>query len=152
MRQEEIKEELELAIRGFIEAKERSLQNSLDDFDELRILEASFNRLFISVEHLCNAIILLEYGNFSKKHFGDINKLNLLKEKYANDLALLYQTTYSFRAYADYRKFPDFKEKFNRKELKKQIIIMDKAISSCLEVISKQLDIKEIKQRLIDSK
>lgn len=148
MKEKEIKEELELAIRCFIEAKERSLQNSIDDFDELRILEASFNRLFISVEHLCNAIILLEYGNFSKKHFGDIKKLEKLKEKYKQDLATLYQTTYSFRAYADYRKFPDFKDKFNREELRKQIATTNKTIKDCLDIISQKINLSNIIKKI----
>ena len=70
----------------------------------------------MAVEHLCNAIILLEEGNFSKKHFGDFSKLKELKEKYKADLAGTYQETYHFRSYGDYRKFPEVKDMFNRKE------------------------------------
>ena len=116
MKNKEIKEELSLSIRSFIEAKEQSQQESIDEFDELRILETAFNRLFIAIEHLCNAILLLEKGNFSKKHFGDITKLRELKEKYTIDLANTYQTTYTFRSYADYRKHPEIAENFNRSE------------------------------------
>ncbi len=75
MREADIKKELELGIRAFLEAEERSRTEAVDDFAEMRILESSFNRLFLSVEHLCNALILLETGNFSPKHFGDIQIL-----------------------------------------------------------------------------
>ena len=148
MKEKEIIEKLELCIRSFIEAKERSMQNSIDNFDELRILEASFNRLFISVEHLCNAVILLEKGNFSKKHFGDQEKLKNLKEKYKSDLAEIYQKTYSFRSFADYRKFPEIKDIFTRIELKKQIEIVNKAINESLKIIGDNIDVKTIFQRL----
>lgn len=73
MKEKEIKEELELCIRSFLDVKERSKQESIDHFDELRILEGAFNRLFMSVEHLCNAIMLLEKGDFSKTKKKDVN-------------------------------------------------------------------------------
>src|SRR3989344_2269233 len=148
MKEKEITEELWLCIRSFIEAKERSTKNSIDNFDELRILEASFNRLFISVEHLCNAIMLLEKGNFSKKHFGDVEKLKSLKEKYKSDLGEIYRKTYSFRSFADYRKFPEIKDTFTRIELKKQIEIVNKAINESLKIIGDNIDVKTIFQRL----
>ena len=148
MKEKEITEELELCIRSFIEAKERSTKNSIDNFDELRILEASFNRLFLAVEHLCNAIMLLEKGNFSKKHFGDVEKLKILKEKYKSDLAEIYRKTYSFRSFADYRKFPEIKDTFTRAELKKQIEIVNEAVKKSLEIIGNNIDIKTISQRL----
>ena len=80
MKEEEIKRELELGIRAFLEAGERSKAEAIDDFEEKRILESAFNRLFLSVEHLCNALVLFETGNFSPKHFGDLKKLQELKE------------------------------------------------------------------------
>ena len=148
MRKEEIKIELELCIRSFIEAKERSSQKSIDELDELRILETSFNRLFIAVEHLSNAIMLLETGNFSKKHFGDINKLKDLKDKYKIDLGEIYQSTYSFRSYADYRKFPEVKDKFTREELKRQISDVEKEIKTCLNILKEHIEISELLSRL----
>lgn len=148
MKEKEIKEELELCTRSFLEAKERSKQKSIDDFDELRILEASFNRLFISVEHLCNAIMLFEKGNFSKKHFGDINKLKELKDKYKSDLAEIYRDTYSFRSYADYRKFPEIKDKFKREELKNQIKTVEIAIKNTFEVFKNYIDITHLSNKL----
>ncbi|MBL7148130.1 MAG: hypothetical protein ISS82_04865 [Nanoarchaeota archaeon] len=148
MKEKEIKEELELCIRSFLDAKERSKQEGIDHFDELRILEGAFNRLFMSVEHLCNAIILMERGNFSKKHFGDFTKLRDLKEKYKSDLSDTYQTTYNFRSYGDYRKFPEVKDKFNREELKNKIAIVYTTIKNCLNIIVKDIDINEIIQKL----
>lgn len=148
MKKEDIVEELNLCIRSFIEAKERLKQKSIDNFDELRILETSFNRLFLSIEHLCNAIMLLEKGNYSKKHFGDVSKLKELKEKYKSDLADIYQIAYSFRAYADYRKFPEIKDKFNRKELEILVAKTNLAIKSSLEEIEKVINIKEISEKL----
>lgn len=148
MREKEIREELELCIRSFLEANERSEKKSIDNFDELRILEASFNRLFISMEHLCNSIVLAETGNFSKKHFGDFTKLKSLKDKYNSDLAELYQTTYNFRSYADYRKFPELKERFNRKEVKTQIASVHKILKLFLDVLGKKMDIKELCQKI----
>ena len=148
MKEKEIKEELELCIRSFLDAKERSEQKSIGEFDELRILEASFNRLFMSVEHLCNAIILLEEGNFSKKHFGDFSKLKELKEKYEADLAKEYQETYNFRSYGDYRKFPEVKDKFNRKELKNKIKEIKNIIQTSLKVINKKINITDISKNL----
>jgi len=152
MKEQEIKKELELCLRSFIEARERSKQNSIDNFDELRILETCFNRLFISVEHLCNAVILLETGNFSRKHFGDFTKLKNLKEKYKTDLSDNYQTTYNFRSYADYRKCPEIEDKFKREELKNQIEIVNKSLKNCLDIIGEHIDISEITQRLDGSK
>lgn len=148
MREEEIKEEFELCIRSFLDAKERSEQKSIDQFDELRILEGAFNRLFMSVEHLCNTIMLLEKGNFSRKHFGDFVKLKDLKEKYKADLSDMYQTTYNFRSYGDYRKFPEVKDKFNRKELKDKIIIIYKTIKNCAGIIGVNININEIIKKL----
>lgn len=144
----EIAEELELCIRSFLEAQERSEHEGMDDFDELRILEASFNRLFISIEHLCNAIILAETGNFSKKHFGDFAKLSGLKEKYQADLAGIYQTTYNFRSYADYRKCQEIRDKFKRAELKIQVKIAKAAIKTCLDIMAKQLNVGNLAKRL----
>ncbi len=148
MREKEIREELELSVRAFVEARERSEKQALDQFDELRILEASFNRLFISVEHLCNAIVLVETGNFSKKHFGDLQKLKGLKEKYKADLAATYQTSYNFRSYADYRKCPEVGEKFKREELKDQIKNINKILLDCLVLIGKHIEIKNLVEKI----
>lgn len=148
MRKNEIKAELELCVRSFIEARERSRQKAIDDFDDLRILEASFNRLFISVEHLCNAILLVETGNFSKKHFGDFGKLKYVKDKYKSDLARIYQITYNFRSYADYRKFPEIKDRFKRSELQRQVMIVGKAVRTCINIIGKHMELGEIPGRL----
>jgi len=148
MKEKEIIEELWLCIRSFIEAKERSTKNSIDNFDELRILEVSFSRLFISVEHLCNAIMLSEKGNFSKKHFGDVEKLKNLREKYKSNLAEIYQKTYNFRSFADYRKFPEIEDTFTRAELKRQIEIVEKAIKNSFKIIGDKIDIKTIHQRM----
>lgn len=148
MKKEEIVQELELCVRSFLDAKERSEQESIGDFDELRILEASFNRLFMAVEHLCNSIILLEEGNFSKKHFGDFSKLKELKEKYKSDLAETYQEVYSFRSYGDYRKFPEVKDRFNREELKNKIKEIQNMIKVCLEIINKRINTADISKKL----
>lgn len=148
MRENEIREELELGVRSFLEAKERSQRKGLDEFDNLRILEASFNRLFLSVEHLCNAIVILETGNFSKKHFGDFRKLKGLQQKYKADLASIYQTTYNFRSYADYRKCPEIKDRFNKNELAGEIKIVEKSMKDCLNIISGSVDVKDILKRL----
>ena len=148
MKEYEIKTELELCIRCYIDAKERSNQKSLDEFDNLRILEVSFNRLFLSVEHLCNAIILVEKGNFSKKHFGDYNKLKDLNEKYGPDLQEIYRATYSFRSYGDYRKFPEIEESFNQDNLIEHLNVVSDAISKCLNTISEKLDVSELTIKL----
>ena len=148
MREKEIKEEFELCIRSFIDAKERSEQKGLDEFDELRILEASFNRLFISVEHLCNALMLFEKGNFSKKHFGDFTKFKELKEKYKSDLASLYQRNYHLRSYGDYRKFSEVKPNFNKNELKRQVAETEQAIRNSLAELAKSTDISEFSKRM----
>jgi len=148
MKEKEIKEELELCIRSFLEAEERAEKESLDNFDELRILEAGFNRLFMSAEHLCNAIMLFEKGNFSKKHFGDFTKLKEFKEKYKPDLSEIYQETYSLRSYGDYRKFEEVKDKFNREELKSKISLVRKAIQNSLSVIATKIDIADLLQKL----
>ncbi|MBI2105805.1 hypothetical protein HYT56_03130 [Candidatus Woesearchaeota archaeon] len=104
------------------------------------------------MEHLCNAIILLEMGNFSKKHFGDFTKLKGLKEKYMSDLAETYQTTYNFRSYGDYRKFPEVKDKFNRGELKNKITVVNVVIRNSFGIIGRDVDIKEITQKLFKTK
>lgn len=148
MREEEIREELELCARSFRSAREISEEKSIDNFDELKILEASFNRLFLCVEHLCNAVIMMETGNFSKKHFGDFAKLKSLEEKYKADFDGVYQTTYNFRSYGDYRKFPEIRERFNRSELKTQINAVRDIIKSCLILFSKHLDVKDIINKL----
>tara|TARA_Y100000310_G_C20521952_1_gene734117 strand:- start:504 stop:887 length:384 start_codon:yes stop_codon:yes gene_type:complete len=104
MKEDAIRVELELGVRAFLEAQERSKVDAIDDFEETRILESSFNRLFLAVEHLCNGLILLETGNFSEKHFGDFKKFKALKEKYNTDFQKMYEDTYTFRSYGDYRK------------------------------------------------
>ncbi len=78
--------------------------------------------------------MLKEKGNYSKKQFGDFDKLKEFKEKYGIDLATSYQTTYSFRGYADYRKFPEIKGKFDKKHLNEQIAIIKELFCSCLEI------------------
>jgi hypothetical protein len=142
MREEEIKSELELGIRAFIEARERSASESIDEFDETRILESAFNRLFLAIEHLCNALVLFETGNFSPKHFGDLKKLEKLKERYHADFQLVYEETYTFRGYADYRKFPEIKEKFDRAHLRQQLSGVNRIMSKILEIIGNKIDVK----------
>lgn len=102
----------------------------------------------MSVEHLCNAIMLLEKGNFSKKHFGDFSKLKEFKEKYKSDLAEIYQNSYNFRSYGDYRKFPELGERFNRNELNNQIKIISPSIRKGLNIIGKKINIAEVYSRL----
>jgi len=148
MREEEIKEELEMGIRCFLDAQERSLKKGMDKFDELRILEAAFNRLFLGIEHLCNATIFFETGNYSKRHFGDFEKLKKLKDKYDLDLAGAYQETYSFRSYGDYRKFPEIEKKFDRKHLKEEIAIIRKMIEKYMGIFKNKIDVSGLLERI----
>lgn len=148
MREKEIKEELELGIRAFLEAEERSRAETIDSFQEIRILESAFNRLFLAVEHFCNALVLFETGNFSPKHFGDTKKLKELKEKYALDLQEIYEDTYSFRSYADYRKFPEIEEKFNRQNLLIELNSVKELLETVLEVISQEMDLNYLISQL----
>ncbi len=148
MKKEKIIEEVELGVRCFLDAQERSLKKGIDNFDELRILEAAFNRLFLAVEHFCNAVILFETGNYSKKHFGDFEKLKKIKEKYDLDLTNTYQQTYSFRSYGDYRKFPEIEEKFDRKHLKEELVIVKETIKKCLDILKGRLNIKSLLKRI----
>jgi len=141
MKEDEIKRELELGVRALLEAKERGKEAALDEFKETRILESAFNRLFLAVEHLCNALILLETGNFSPKHFGDIKKFKGLKEKYKTDFQSVYQETYTFRAYGDYRKFPEVEKKFNRKSLQAELLKVEEISEKILNIISQKSDI-----------
>jgi len=141
MREEEIKRELELGIRAFLEVEERSKAEAIDDFEEKRILESAFNRLFLSVEHLCNALVLFETGNFSPKHFGDLKKLQELKEKYKTDFRGVYEETYTFRGYGDYRKFPEIEEKFNRKHLQEEFLKVKKILEKILDILSQKIEI-----------
>jgi len=132
-----------LAVRCFLDAILRSREKGIDDFDTVRILESAFNRLFLAVEHLSNAMVLREEGNYSKKHFGDFNKLKDFKEKYGIDLAKSYQTTYRFRSYADYRKFPEIEDTFDMKHLHEQIGVIKALVISCLNLF-KEEDFKEL--------
>ena len=141
MKKEEIKKELELEIRAFLEAKERSTVDAIDDFEETRILESAFNRLFLAVEHLCNALVLLETGNFSPKHFGDLKKLKELKAEYKTDFQMVYEKAYAFRGYDDYRKFPEVEEKFNRENLQQQLSEVQQIMNKILEIVSKKIDV-----------
>lgn len=148
MRDKEIIEELSLGLRSFLESKERSLKESIDKFDETRILEAAFSRLFLSVEHICNAIVLFETGNYSKKHFGDLDKIQKIQQKYKLELKETYQETYTFRAYGDYRKFPETEEKFNRDNLLKEIKKVQEILIECIKIIKSKLNIGEIERKL----
>jgi len=141
MKEEEIKRELELGIRAFLEAEERSKAEAIDDFEEKRILESAFNRLFLSVEHLCNALVLFETGNFSPKHFGDLKKLQELKEKHKTDFQGVYEETYTFRSYGDYRKFPEMEKKFNRKNLQEESSKVKDVLEKILNIISQKIEI-----------
>ena len=133
-----------MAIRSFVDALVTSKEDGLDDFDTTRILESSFNRLFLSVEHLINAMMLKEKGNYSKKHFGDFDKMKEFKEKYDIDLATSYQTTYSFRSYGDYRKFPEVKEEFDKAHLNEQINNVKAVFELCFGILEKEDKFKEI--------
>ncbi len=97
-------------------------------------------------------MMLKEKGNYSKKHFGDFNKLKEFKEKYGIDLAASYQTTYSFRGYADYRKFPEIKDKFDKEHLNEQINKVGGLFYSCLEFFKEDEETRKItdilKQRI----
>ena len=148
MREAEIKEELELGIRAFLEAEERSKAEAIDAFKETRVLESAFNRLFLAVEHFCNALVLFETGNYSPKHFGDSKKLKELKEKYKVDFQRVYEETYSFRSYGDYRKFPEVKNNFNRQSLLKEINNVRELLERIISVISKKTDIKYLVDQL----
>lgn len=90
------------------------------------------------MEHLTNAMMLKEKGNYSKRHFGDFNKLNEFKDKYNIDLAASYQTTYSFRSYADYRKFPDIEPKFDKSHLNEQLGQVKILINSCFALFKEK--------------
>ncbi len=146
MKSEEIKEEIGLGVRCFLESQEKSLKPSIDQFEELRILETAFNRLFLAVEHFCNALLLLEMGSFSHKHFSNIAKLKEMKEKYNLDIANIYHQTYTFRAYADYRKFPEIKENFDRAHLKVELEAVKTALESILNVLKNKLDLSQFQE------
>jgi len=148
MKEAEIKKELELGVRAFLEAEERSKVEAIDEFDEMRILEAAFNRLFLGVEHICNALILLETGNFSPKHFGDLKKLKHLKEKYKTDFEEVYEETYTFRSYGDYRKFPQVEDKFNRESLIKEITKVKVFLRDVLKIISQKIEVNYLKRKM----
>ena len=148
MREAEIKEELELGIRAFLEAEVRSKAEAIDAFKETRVLESAFDRLFLAVEHFCNALVLFETGNYSPKHFGDSKKLKELKEKYKVDFQRVYEETYSFRSYGDYRKFPEVKNNFNRQSLLKEINNVRELLERIISVISKKTDIKYLVDQL----
>lgn len=152
MKEKEIKEELELGVRAFLEAEERSKAEAADDFKEMRILECAFNRLFLAVEHFCNAVILFETGNYSKKHFGDFEKLKRIKEKYSLDLIDIYQQTYSFRSYGDYRKFPEVEEKFDREHLKEELSGVKEILKKCLNILTERLNINFLLERITENK
>ena len=149
MKLEEIRTEFELGIRCLLDARERSLKEGIDGFDELRILEAAFNRLFLAVEHFCNAVVIFETGNYSKKHFGDFERLKIIKEKYSIDFCGVYQETYSFRSFGDYRKFPELEEKFDREHLRKEIVIVNDVIRHCFEVLCGKIDISDIIDKMV---
>ncbi|MEK6858080.1 MAG: hypothetical protein AABX39_05830 [Nanoarchaeota archaeon] len=148
MKNKEILEELSLGIRSFLEAKERSANKSIDEFDENRILEASFSRLFLSIEHICNAIVLFETGNYSKKHFGDLKKMQQIQQKYRLGLTEIYREAYTFRAYGDYRKFPEVEENFNRANLFEEIKKIEGVIKECIKIIKSKINLEEIEKRL----
>ncbi len=148
MREKEIKDELELGLRAFLEADERSRVEAVDAFKETRILESAFNRLFLAVEHFCNALVLFETGNYSPKHFGDSKKLKELKEKYKVDFHGVYENTYSFRSYADYRKFPEIEERFNRQSLMVEISKVKELLEKVMEVISNKISIEYLIDQL----
>lgn len=152
MREEEIIEELKLGVRAFLEAQKESLKKGIDDFDELGSLECAFNRLFLAVEHFCNAVILFETGNYSKKHFGDFEKLKKIKEKHGLDLANTYQQTYSFRSYGDYRKFPEVEEKFDREHLKEELNEVKEILKKCLNILTERLNINFLLERIGEKK
>lgn len=88
--------------------------------------------------------MLKEKGNYSKKHFGDSNKLKEFKEKYNIDLATSYQTTYNFRSYADYRKFPEIKDKFDKKNLNEQVNKVKELFYSCLEIFKSENEFQKL--------
>ncbi|MBI2146920.1 hypothetical protein HYU19_00405 [Candidatus Woesearchaeota archaeon] len=148
MKKKEIREELGLGVRCFLEARERSQQPALDEFDRLRMLEVSFNRLFLAVEHICNAVILLETGNYSKKHFGDFLRLKELKKKYAINLAELYETTYTFRSYADYRKHPEMEKEFTMAELHKNLDEVQSAFSALLTMFEANILVQDLYEKI----
>lgn len=88
--------------------------------------------------------MLKEKGNYSKKHFGDFNKLKEFNEKYNIDLAASYQTTYNFRGYADYRKFPEIKDNFDKKHLDEQITKVKALFYSCSELFKDDNELQKL--------
>ena len=88
--------------------------------------------------------MLKEKGNFSKKHFGDFNKLKEFREKYNIDLATSYQTTYNFRGYADYRKFPEIEKKFDKKHLIEQINKVKELVESSMNLYKENAEFKKM--------
>lgn len=148
MREEEIREELALGIRCFIEAEEKSKRREIDSFEELRLLETSFNRLFLAVEHLCNALVIVETGNFSQKHFGDWKKLNDLGKSYQQDFAGIYQEAYALRSYGDYRKHLHVKDRFNHETLTLQIRLIHDLFLNCLDMLKERIDLRGLEKRL----
>ena len=148
MKEKEIKDELGMGVRAFVEALSKSKETPIDEFDKLRILETAFNRLFMAVEHVSNALVLFERGNVSSKHFGDIKKLEEMKEKYGlPDIPRIYDETYKFRVFADYRKRTDVKSNFNEQTLKDKIENVKTFIGSTLKFLSEHVDIEDVKTR-----
>lgn len=140
-KEDELRQELERGARALVEAVEKSREKPVDDFDRLRILETAFNRLFMAVEHISNALVLAEHGSISKRHFGNVKQLDGIRKKYGlPDIPRLYEESYSLRSYADYRKHPEISGKFNQENLGRKIGEVRAFLEKGLIVLSKYTD------------
>lgn len=147
--EEDPKQELERGVRAFAEAVAKSRETPIDDFDRLRILETAFNRLFMAVEHVSNALVLIKYGNVRKKHFGSTRQLEEIRKAYGfPDIPRLYAESYSLRSYADYRKHPEASGSFAHENLAKKIGEVRTFIESSLKILSQSTDTGTIENYL----
>ena len=103
-----MRKHLKNALSELGEAREKlEKARRLFEIDNRYFAKEIANRLFLGLEHLCNALVWKETGNNpSSRHYGDFDKYKQFEAKYPElrGLSKIYDELYKMRHYADYGK------------------------------------------------
>lgn len=140
--------EFELGLKALLSCRNELQRDAKNDIEKDVNLRTATNRLFITVEHFANTLVLLEYGSFSTKHMKDMEKYSSIEEKYSVGFNLkdLYIKSWDLRSFADYgtdRKTAEFKHE-TVSSLSKQAISLMHIVSNALD--SRKISITELKE------
>ncbi|MBI4181662.1 MAG: hypothetical protein HY520_01710 [Candidatus Aenigmarchaeota archaeon] len=103
--EEGIRMEMDLGIQMLLSCfQQLRIAGQVEGFEREATLRVASNRVFLCVEHFANALVLGEFGAYSKRHMMDVEKYVEAKNRLGlkSDVKGLYIGSYDLRSFADY--------------------------------------------------